>query len=44
MKPSWVNVTPASGATARVIHELPAATNAAHPARKARIVRVIFTR
>jgi hypothetical protein len=43
MKPSWVNIIPASGATARAAHESPAMTNRAHPAKKAEIVRVIFT-
>jgi hypothetical protein len=44
MKPSWVNIMPSSGATARAAHELPTITNRAHPAKKAAIVRVIFTR
>ena len=33
MKPSWVNVIPTSGATARAAHELPAMTSRAHPAK-----------
>ena len=44
MKPSWVNIIPTNGATARAVHELPTMTNRAHPAKKAKIVRVIFTR
>ena len=44
MKPSWVNIIPTTGATARAAHELPTMTNRAHPAKKAKIVRVIFTR
>jgi hypothetical protein len=44
MKPSWVNIIPTNGAMARVIHELPTTTNSAHPAKNAKIVRVIFTR
>jgi len=44
MKPSWVNIIPSNAATARVAHEFPALTNRAHPAKKAKIVRVIFTR
>ena len=43
MKASWVNIIPTSGATARAAHESPAMTNSAHPAKKAEIVRVIFT-
>ena len=43
MKPSWVNVIPTNGATARAAHELPATANRAHPAKKAKTVRVIFT-
>jgi catechol 2,3-dioxygenase-like lactoylglutathione lyase family enzyme len=35
---------PVNAATARVVHELPTITNRAHPARKAKIVRVIFDR
>jgi hypothetical protein len=44
MKPSWVKMIPANAATARVAHELPTMTTRAHPAEKATIVRVIFTR
>ena len=38
-----MNIIPTNGATARVVHELPTMTNSAHPAKKAKIVRVIFT-
>ena len=38
MKPSWVNITPTNGATARAAHELPTMTNRTHPAKKAKIV------
>ena len=44
MKPSWVNIIPTNGATARVAHELPTMTNRTHAAKKAKIVKVIFTR
>jgi hypothetical protein len=39
-----VNIIPTNGATARVAHELPTMTNRTQAAKKAKIVKVIFTR